>query len=315
MKPDGSFAPTYYSRSFACGSGEDIPTGESLRGRMLVDKLRAGDIDLNVLTNAQKMATEGVFASVMSAYIKWLAPQIAHLKKSDEVKALYEAKRDEYINKLRESGAHERVPGALADLYIGFEFLMRFAHDVGVVTNEEIYEYTTRLETFLLELGEAQAQYTRAEEPTLQFIDLLSALLASKRAHICAVETGQEPYELAMALGWEEHTHTTSTGEDISEWRPRGPCIGWTDSTTLYLEPNIAYAEVQRLARDQGTSLPFTKQVLYGQLHDAKLLVSADGAQVTKLKKINGRPKRTLWLHRKTVLGSDDEPEEQGKLI
>jgi hypothetical protein len=207
MRPDGSFAPTYYSRAFACGSGEDIPKGESLRGRMLIMPMHPGDIDLEILTRAQKMASDGVFASVMSAFVKWLAPQIADLKISDEIKTLFEKKRSEYMELLRERGVHERVSGALADLYIGFEFLMRFASSIGV-TKEKITEYRAKFDTILLDLGKAQAQYTRSEEPTTQFIDLVGALLVSGRAHICDISTNQEPYDYPMALGWVEDTRT-----------------------------------------------------------------------------------------------------------
>lgn len=179
---------------------------------------------------------------------------------------------------------------------------MRFASSIGV-TEEKITEYRAQFDAILLNLGKAQAQYTRSEEPTTQFIDLVGALLVSGRAHICDISTNQEPYDYPMALGWVEYTHAN----DGATWKPRGICIGWTDGQTFYLEPEVTYAEAQRLARDQGGSLPFTKQVLYGQLQDARLLKASDPNRSTKVKKINGKSKRLLWISLDTILGSDDD--------
>jgi hypothetical protein len=53
--------------------------------------------------------------------------------------------------------------------------------------------------------------------------------------------------------------------------------------------------------------LPFTKQVLYGQLQDAGLLKASDLNRSTKVKKINGKSKRLLWISLDTILGSDDD--------
>lgn len=47
--------------------------------------------------------------------------------------------------------------------------------------------------------------------------------------------------------------------------------------------------------------------MLYGQLQDAGLLKASDLNRSTKVKKINGKSKRLLWISLDTILGSDDD--------
>ena len=45
MRADGGSRPTYYPRGLIVSTGEDVPSGQSLRARMLVLELAPGDID------------------------------------------------------------------------------------------------------------------------------------------------------------------------------------------------------------------------------------------------------------------------------
>ena len=48
LRANSDLAPTYYSRAFPSSSGEDIPVGQSLRGRMLIREPKKGDIDFDM---------------------------------------------------------------------------------------------------------------------------------------------------------------------------------------------------------------------------------------------------------------------------
>jgi hypothetical protein len=294
LRANSEFAPTYYSRAFPSSSGEDIPTGQSLRGRMLIRELSDGDIDLDWLTEAQELAASGVYARVMSDYITSLAPQI------------------EYMEKLRESGAHAQTPGALADVFIGFEAFMRYAVKSGAVEQEGADELTRICENALLTVGGYQGSYIRSEEPTTQFIDLIAALLSSGRGHLCDVTTNDVPLN-PDTLGWIYGRERSRQDEPIVQtWIAQGPCIGWIDEGMIYLEPSVAYAEAQKLARDSGASIPFSKSTLYRRMKEQGILEGdPDDYHTGKQKKVNGKNKRLLWIDPIKILGSDDEDEEK----
>lgn len=314
LRANSEFAPTYYSRAFPSSSGEDVPTGQSLRGRMLIRELRDGDINLDWLTEVQEVAAGGVYARVMSDFIRWLAPSIDTLKDSGELKERFIEKRTDYLEKLRESDAHAQTPGALADMFIGFEVFMRFAVDRGAIERARADELTQICEDALLIIGSDQGAYIRSEEPTTQFIDLVAALLSSGRGHLCDVKTNNvplPPHEPRL-LGWTYGRERTQEEHLVETWIAQGPCIGWIDEAMVYLEPSVAFAEAQKLARDQGASIPFTKSTLYKRMKEQGILEGdPDDYHTGKQKKVNGKVKRLLWIDPIKILGSDDEDEEK----
>jgi len=317
LRANSEFAPTYYSRAFPSSSGEDVPMGQSLRGRMLIRELRDGDINLDWLTETQELAANGVYARVISDFIMWLAPQIDALKDSGELKERFIEKRMEYLEKLRESGAHAQTPGALADVFIGFEVFMRYAVNVRAIEREQADELTKICEDALLTIGWYQGSYIRSEEPTAQFIDLMAALLTSGRGHLCDVMTNDVPLAPLepRVLGWIYGRERSRQDEPLVQtWIAQGPCIGWIDETTIYLEPSVAYAEAQKLARDQGASIPFSKSTLYRRMKEQRLLEGdPDDYHTGMLKKIKGKAKRLLWIDPIRILGSDSDDKDERK--
>lgn len=72
---------------------------------MLIREVKSGDIDLEWLSEVQELAREGVFASAMSGYLKWLAPQMEQLKRDDTIRREQQKIRDEFARELQEGGA------------------------------------------------------------------------------------------------------------------------------------------------------------------------------------------------------------------
>ena len=69
-----------------------------------------------------------------------------------------------------------------------------------------------------------------------------------------------------------------------TEWHRLGAQIGWLDGNDLYLEPDSAYAVAQRLARDQGHSLPVNKNTMWKRLKEKGLLASfKEGKNLTRV--------------------------------
>ncbi len=59
MRADGGSRPTYYPRGLLISTGEDIPSGQSLRARLLVLELTPGEIPADALSAAQADAADG----------------------------------------------------------------------------------------------------------------------------------------------------------------------------------------------------------------------------------------------------------------
>ncbi|MFA4902818.1 MAG: hypothetical protein WC600_08735 [Desulfobaccales bacterium] len=81
MKADGSLRQEYFPRGLILTSGEDIPQGHSLRGRMMILEISPGMVNLDKLTQVQRAAADGLLASAMSAYLKWLIRDFDQIKK------------------------------------------------------------------------------------------------------------------------------------------------------------------------------------------------------------------------------------------
>ena len=320
LRSTGDFAPTYYSRAFPSSSGEDIPTGQSLRGRMLIREIQAGDIDLAWSTDAQEQAATGTYARVMSGFLKWLAPRLDALKTNGETLDNFHTKRDHYIKTLEGSGAHPQTYGALADVYLGFEIFMGFALDIGAIDRDRADELTAICESALIEIGSYQGSFIRSEEPTTQFIDLIGAVLSSGRGHLCDIKTNDVPLAPLepTLLGWDRGRDVTQRTADsevvgvMAAWNSKGPCVGWIDEAMIYLEPTVAYAEAQKLARDKGAGIPFSEGTLYKRINEQGLVYAdSDGKHIAKKVVINKKRKRVICIDASRILGADEEEPER----
>ena len=68
--------------------------------------------------------------------------------------------------------------------------------------------------------------------------------------------------------------------QEREDWQPRGERIGWLDADDLFLDPESSFAAVQKLARDQGTSVPTKQRTLWKRLAGAESLVPVIGVGV-----------------------------------
>lgn len=302
MNSDRTLAPEYFPRGIVISSGEDLPVGHSLNARMCIIEVTApergtpGDIDVARLTEAQEWAAKGLLAEAMAGYVKWLAPQMDELKKT-----LGEVRRQLRQKAYRE-GQHRRTPDMVAALCLGWLWWLDYAESIGAVTNEERREIANRAWRGLGEMAEAQAEHLASEDVANRFLSLLSAAIASGRAHIANAKDGREPSD-PDAWGWRED----SIGPVSSEWRPQGELIGWLDGVNVYLEPETAYAVAQKLARDQNLSLPVQPKTLWKRLREKGLLTATEGTKNTVKRQITqeGRKRRVLCLHFMSLLSSE----------
>ena len=300
-EPTAAGRPTYHSRGLIVSTGEDIPSGQSLRARMLVLELAPGDIDAAVLSLAQRNAVDGVLAKAMAGYLRWLAPRIDDLRRT--LPERQRALRDEFVRQ----GQHKRTPEVAASIMIGWETFLGFAEDVGALPQHSVELLLERVRAAVLDSAATQAGHQSSEEPAARFLALLGATISSGRAHVTSAGDGGAPDE-ADRWGW-QMVIVGAGNQEREDWRPRGERVGWLDADDLFLDPESSFAAVQKLARDQGTSVPIKQRTLWKRLAEQGHLVSRDRARGTNTvrRTIGGRRLEVIHLKASTFAVETDQ--------
>jgi hypothetical protein len=289
MRADTTLRPSKPPRGLVVSTGEDTPWGQSLRARVLVLEFAPGDIDVPLLTNGQADAASGRYAEALAGYLRWVA---AHYH---EVWATWATNLHRKRPAATQAGVHPRTPGIVAELAIGMDCFLRFAEDIGALTQNEVEARWSQAWTALVEAASEQQHQQGIAEPAAAFLNLLSGALVSGHAHVAGPD-GWEPAN-PRAWGWREHE--VGAGESHrTEWRPQGDRVGWLDGDDLYLKDTAAFAAVQRFARQGGEALPVSLQTLKKRLHEKGLLQSTE----TRGSKRRFEVRRTLEGHRHDVL-------------
>jgi hypothetical protein len=284
MRADGTLVQAKPPRGLVLSTGEDTPRGESLGSRLLVLEVGKDDVDWADLTSCQTDAVGGLYAQALAGYLRWLAPQYAAIQR--------ELQRD--TAQLRQvtitSAAHRRTPSLVANLAAAWRIFLRFAVEVGAVTEAEAREHWECGWRALVHAGAMQVQQQAAAEPVGRFLALLLAALGSGRAHIAAPD-GRPP-AAADAWGWRL--------VDDGTWRPQGDRLGWIADEDLYLEPEACYAAVQRLAESGGEALPVGRRALQRRLRDQGLLLGTEPKRgtLTVRRVLEGQRRDVLHLKR-----------------
>jgi hypothetical protein len=214
----------------------------------------------------------------MSAYLKWLAPQY------DQVQADLETKVSDLREKFANAG-HFRVAPMTARLAAGFQTFLQFATASSAVEKNVAEELNTRCIAALGEFAAAQARYHSNEDPVTRFIELLSAVVASGRAHF---DFASGLLENPAAWGWRHRD---------DGWHPQGDLVGWIKDGSIYLEPDAAFKAAQNTA-PTGDGIPIGVKTLARRLRDKGVLASTDEKRhtITVRKVIDGMRREVLHL-------------------
>jgi 5S rRNA maturation endonuclease (ribonuclease M5) len=188
MGADSSLRPEYYPRGIVVSSGEDIPKGQSIRGRTVVIEVSPSDIDFSKLTEAQRMAAEGKYAQTMAGFVKRLASKMNELKKT-----MPQRKLDLREEARKSPVAHNRTPEITANLMVACEEFLKFALESGAIDEDKRKELHTRFWNALGEVAKSQADHQIGEDPVTQFMELLLATISSRRGHIADIKDGGPP--------------------------------------------------------------------------------------------------------------------------
>lgn len=177
-----------------------------------------------------------------AGFLEWLLPRW------DMVSAWVPGVFAAWRQKFQSSGQHLRSPGAAANLAIGCELFVRFATDVGTMTDEEAKDFLQIVEGALSDLLRCQRADQEQTDPVRRFLQCMFELLSTKRAAIAPNASGPPDNGLPV-LGWR---------------------VAGTDE--LYLFPEIAFREVVRSMREAAESMPLTKRTLLTRLRERGIL-------------------------------------------
>jgi len=237
----------------------------------------------------------------MSAYLAWLAPQYEALQ------ARRQARVKELREDLRASGeGHARTPEIVANLLVGMEFFLKFAQEVGAITEVERDALWGRTWVALLDASRRQGLHQSASEPVARFLELLQSALASGAAHVAGV-SGDEP-NVPEAWGW--RLHVVGSGDyERTEWHPQGERIGWLADEDLYLEPQAAFNAAKRLGERSGDGIAIGQRTMNARLKERGLLLSFEERRgSTTRREVEGKRLDVLHLNAAVLNGPETVP-------
>jgi hypothetical protein len=296
---DGTLRPAKPPRGLILSTGEDVPTGHSVRARMLVLELPAGEMNWKWLTTCQRKARQGLYSQAMVGFIQWLAPRYEEIRK----------RKGRRTAKLRSAATarsqHRRTPSIVAELAFGMELFLSYARDSGALDEAEVKRLWERTWTALGKAAELQSEHLASANPVDRFLELLRSAIVAGEAHV-ASNKGEEP-DKPQVWGWRQKTIGAGDSER-TEWQPQGDRIGWLKKkrkgqkeNDLYLDPDAAYRVAQRMAIQDG--LTVTPQTLWKRLEEAGILATTDKKRQrnTVRATLQGTRREVLHLHRKTL--------------
>lgn len=276
-------------RGVAIISGEDTPDiTQSGLARYFIVTVNKGDVEANMtLTELQELARDGYLQRCMQGYIKWLLAQADELpNKLHEMFIAHRVKAAAMV-----PGQHARSPEAIAHVMIGYELMLNYMRDIGLLTTEECRAESDRAWKLVVLNSQRQATDMQDERPSRMFLSSLAELLATHAVNVRDLQTAG-----------------ASTPKDM---------IGYADAMFYYMLPNAAYRAVARLCADQGRAFPLTMKALYKQLREDGVITSETSDKsgtATKGKRVDGRTLRLLWIPRVEIDGRK-EVQEQTRMV
>lgn len=271
---------TMYPRGLILSTGEDTPEGHSVRARMLILELVAGEIEPGKLSQAQALrkcypGAVAFLAQELAGHPVALAPRV-------------EQWRDDH----RDIG-HSRTPGMLGRLVAVAEHFLATALGAQFITKPQHDAYRAQAERAIMEAGSRQKGYLEDADPVDIFLAALRQALGSGAGHLRTLNGGT-PADAAV-MGW------TSEGSrargELEVFKARGPLIGWVKprADELYLDTTTGYSVVKKVA---GAEMPLSKQTLFKRMKDSGVLLRVDeGRQRNTIRVVaENHPRQVLCL-------------------
>lgn len=300
MWSDGNLRPTRVPQCVIVGTGEDIPTGHSLRASMMIVELSIGEMDWQLLSECTLSGADAVYAKTMAGYLRYIARHYEEFR--DEIQQRFQRYRAE----ASASASHKRTPELVANLALGCWFFLRFARATRAITSEERNTLFDEAWAAIGEAAEQQEQHQRSARPELRFLQLLCSALGSGEVHLTETKGGRPlGNDVATTYGWQRNESRGLSGDG---WVPKGKKIGWVDvkdgddSHDIYLDPEASYKAAQNMAQ-QSERITVAEKTLRKRLSQAGLLASTDKTRdrLTVRKQLQGKRRAVLHIHSRVL--------------
>lgn len=214
------------------------------------------------------------------------------------------------------AGLSKRTAEVFGGLLLGLDALLSFLRSEGVLEESSQRALRARALQAILSAAEGTVQQVTAQNPVTVFLDLLCSAVAGGKAHFVATGKCSEPPN-ATAWGWRERS-----GPNGPTLEGGGERIGYLDSheiDVVYIEPELAFSAVSKLARESGIPLALMQSDMDARLFEAGALArsdKADGKRKTHRvrKNVHGVSRNTLALRRSIFDGEAPTPPAQQAL-
>jgi hypothetical protein len=306
MKSDGvSLAAVLDTRTCLLSTGECDPRRRSALGRSLIVEFVPDMINFDGLKRCHAAASAGHYAQTIACYVKWLAAPGRLDAQRQELRRLTQICQDMALK--HTPGCHPRQAEAVAELAVAFGLFLGFAVEQGVLSADRANESARTVRDHLFGLLAAQADIQTESDDGEMFLELVRSLLASKRAVLSATDGTAPPEDIAGACGWEKTTILTRNGpEDVWQPAPGAARIGWVDTDHAYLDPTVAHAAAERLARESHQVLGAERQIQSRLAETGRIQTDpqtpGDRRRFTRRAVIEKSRRRVLWMLRDEVL-------------
>jgi hypothetical protein len=291
--PDMTGQFTYFPRGLLVTSGEHLPTvTQSRQARLFpipisLDNFFKDDKgNYEFLTQAQK--DRQYYPQAMAHFIAWVERNWSAVGKT------LQDYHDKYHRDISKAGIHLRLPETAALMQAGYNVIMDFAVDKGIVPSSDVAGHLDNGWSCLKRLLKMQSSKVNISSPGIRFIDTILGLLPSGK----------------IAFRRRNGDGSWGTGEA----GPGQIYIGWDDGEgTVYLNPNEAYAQVHTFCEKSEDYFGHPKAAVWEDLDDLGYLVARGDVEtrtILKTKRFGGHPLPVIWLKRSVLFGEEDKDNE-----
>ena len=180
-------------------TGESIISGESSNARLLSVEVNRNAVDLNTLTEIQNNMS--LLGEAMRGYIEFLSNQLNQKNNEESLEGIlkynFTVYRDELMKKYK-GRVHGRTIESIAWIKVGFNCMLSYMLEVGVIREIESELYEKRLKVVTDELINTQTNLVTDNSPTDEFLNTLKELIDSNSIRIGTLNNDNQVMECKL---------------------------------------------------------------------------------------------------------------------
>ena len=269
------------ARGLALITGESVPDiGSSGQARMYMISLDRKSYRYGAdMDKLRTDAENGVLRLAMAKYIEWLLPQADQLP--EILRQMFADYREMAHDLIAGAATNDRADDAAAHIMIGLTMMLRWMETLGITNAESSAEQLREWWSVVISNIRDQGSEGRDESPVTLFMVATREMLISEVATVVDLTPGSE------------------------QKRPAKGMVGYMDTMNYYFLPDQLYGAVVKFYNEQNRLFPLSKNALFKIMRDDGVIEQWDtrDGKSTKIKRINGKNARYLWIPRWKVDG------------